>query len=63
MIGHASRMPWHKKMVEPYLQKGRETAQQRRTRTQKQGPYKAGATLKAKAVIGKIEAAMKKGRP
>ncbi len=34
--------------------------QSRRKRTQKQGPYKAGATLKAKAVVGKIEAAMRR---
>lgn len=37
-----------------------ETMQARRRRTQKQGPYKAGATLKAKAAVGKIEAAMKR---
>ncbi len=39
-----------------------ETMQARRRRTQKQGPYKAGATLKAKAAADKIEAAMRKGR-
>ena len=38
----------------------KETMQQRRKRTQKQGPYKAGATLKAKAAIGKIEAALRR---
>ncbi len=36
-----------------------ETMQARRKRTQKQGPYKAGATMKAKVAVGKIEAAMK----
>ena len=35
---------------------------QRRKRTNKQGPAKAGATLKAKAAIGKIEAALRKGK-
>jgi hypothetical protein len=39
-----------------------ETMQQRRKRTQKQGPYKAGRTLKAQAVARKIEQAMKGGR-
>ena len=39
-----------------------ETMQQRRKRTQKQGPYKAGATVKAKAAARKIEKAMKGGR-
>lgn len=39
-----------------------ETLQARRTRTQKQGPYKAGATLKAKAAVGKIEAALRRKR-
>lgn len=41
-------------------QRQSETMQARRKRTQKQGPYKAGATLKAKAAVGKIEAAMRR---
>lgn len=36
-----------------------ETMQQRRKRTQKQGPYKAGRAMKVKAAVGKIEKAMK----
>lgn len=62
MPGHAARMAWHKKLVAPGFQKGRETAQQRRKRTQKLGPYKAGRTVMAQKAVGKIEAAMKRRR-
>jgi hypothetical protein len=34
--------------------------QDRRKRTQKLGPYKAGATVKAQKAVGKIEAAMRR---
>ena len=33
--------------------------QDRRKRTQKLGPYKAGRTVQAQKAVGKIEAAMK----
>lgn len=41
-------------------QKQSEAMQARRERTQKLGPYKAGATVRAKAVVGKIEAALRR---
>lgn len=59
IVGHSSRMPWHKKLIEPIFNEGRETRHERSRRTRKQGPYKAGATLKAKAAARKIEQAMK----
>lgn len=49
----------HYAMVLEHKQKQSETMQARRRRTQKQGPYKAGATLKAKAAVKRIEAAMR----
>lgn len=58
--GHVARMPWHQQLTKDGLQKGRETAQQRRQRTQKLGPYKAGRTVMAQKAVGKIEAAMKR---
>jgi hypothetical protein len=60
--GHASRRQWHKERIAVPFEHGREVRRERRRRTQKLGPYKAGRAVHIKSVIDKIEAALKQRR-
>ena len=59
ILGHTSRLESYRFLLNLGLRNRRQTLLKRRRRTQKQGPYKAGRTVKAQASARKIEQAMK----